>query len=113
MAVRPVALGRVVLGRVAQERALARAERLRVLGGRVGHLPAVRPAPVARLVLAQAWLGAVRATVRAVQPRAALRLHRVPAGKTTAGLRCRARDSLAASSLVPRACPPKFHAPID
>ena len=36
----PVVLGRVVLGLVAQEQALAR--RLRVLGGRVGHLLAVR-----------------------------------------------------------------------
>ena len=84
----PVVLGRVVLGLVAQEQALARAERLRVLGGRVGHLLAVR------LV-------------------AALRLRRAPAAKTTAGLRCRARDSWAASRPGPHACHLIFLALID
>jgi hypothetical protein len=82
----PVALGRVVLGLVALALALALAERLRVVGLRVGQQPVVR---------------------------AAIRLRRVPPGKTTAAWRCRARVSRPASRPGPRACHLKFHAPID
>jgi hypothetical protein len=97
----PVALGRVVLGPVALT------ERPRVLAVRPGQQPAVR------LVVAQVRLAAAWATARAVELRVALRLRRAPAGKTTAGLRCRARASRAASRPGRRACHLKFHAPID
>ena len=98
----PVALGRVVLGQVA----LAPAGRVRVLERRVGQQL------VARLVAARVRPPPVR-VVWAVQPRAALRLRRVPAAKTTAGLQWRARASRAASRPGPRDCHLKFHAPID
>lgn len=104
----------VVLGLVA----LAPAEWARVPGRRVAQqlaarLVAVRvwPAVAARVVV-RVWPPAVR-VVRAVQLRAVLRLRRVPVGKTTAGLRCRARASRAASRPGRRAWHLKFHAPID
>jgi hypothetical protein len=109
-----VALGRVVL------RPVALTERPRVLAVRPGQQPAVVRLVVARVrpavelrVVAQVRLAAAWATAWAVELRVALRLRRAPADKTTAGLRCRARASRAASRPGRRACHLKSHAPID